>query len=484
MLRRYETLFLVIALGMAFISGMLFKKNDFGVMASGLWLGAIVSLFLGFGNKIKFGVNIKTIIVLALILLLTVLPKLWKVSSTPSGVWMDEIQISMAGKHALDRSLNQKILIPFTTEATGHPGLTLLFTGVGIDLWGQTTMGLRFPSILFSGLAAGLMFIWVSSWSNKKIGLIAALMFAYSQWGIALSRIAFEAGYYWFFEIAGLIYLTRIRKADKKENYLILGIVLGMGNYSYLAFRVITFAFMIVEAVILFGQKKHMYQIIERVALTGLAFSIVFLPLLIYSRLNPDFFNARSQSVSLTAANLSFGQKGQIFIDGGVKTAAMMLGLGGDPNARHNPAQSSELMWGGSLLMLLGLSVLVRKKKWIELVGWIVLTGVSGLSGILTYENGALIQPHSLRTAGLLPLVVTAGAIGLMWMETKWSKKVTRVVLGAVLLMAVVNYKNYLASFESPAAQKAYQYAETKAAIEGQRNESYSIDHLQFFRGE
>src|SRR3989344_8576901 len=98
--------------------------------------------------------------------------RLVNLGNYPRGVWIDEIQANVAGLHYIDRLVIDKVWMPFSPEATGHPWLSLVFSGLSLKIWGSTVFGLRFASAFFGALSAAVFFLLVGELVGKRTAFL------------------------------------------------------------------------------------------------------------------------------------------------------------------------------------------------------------------------------------------------------------------------------------------------------------------------
>lgn len=441
----------------------MFKRGDFSVVPTGLWL-ICLSGCLGLSLVRKpLKINMGRLLLAGGVFLATTLPKIANIATVPRGVWVDEIRVALASKRALEYMFEKRVLIPFSLEATGHSGLVMALTGTSISLFGQTTEGIRFPAVIFSGLAAVGLFFLLKYLFDDKTALTGSLIFSYSPWGIALSRIGFEAGYYWLLEILALYFLIKISKEENSWNYLGYAVLLGLGVFTYLAFRTAVVAFVLAASTVLAIRFGISYKTVGRMMMVIVTIVLVISPLLAYYRLNPGAISLRTENVSIFGRQYNNINRVEEVKNAVIKTGGMVLGITNDPNLRHNPTKFGEinLLWVG--VMMVGFAVLMRKKWWL-LAGCLGIIGVvSAANGIFTYEPPYQIQPHSLRTLGLLPIMVIVISFGVNAIDRKLGKG--WLVLGLAVITSGINYSRYLAAFTNRDVQRAYQFIETDTAL-------------------
>ena len=383
----------------------------------------------------------------------------YRLGSYPGGVWTDEVETTLAGGRLLDKTLAEKRFVPFSPEATGHPAGSLLINGISWRLLGGNETALRLPAILAASLATVVFYFLLADSYGKAIAIAGSSFFGGSYWLISLARIGYDAAYFWLVEVLILLNLYRFWKNNENKNLVGVVFWLGWGVYTYLAFRVIGIGVIIVITGMIIGRGGGKLAMIKRWAMAIFLLGVIVTPLAFYARRNPETVFGRANDVSI------FNHK----FDGQINRLAMIaensaktLGIffwQVDPNHRHNIAQRPVLNTVESVLLVAGIMVMIKRKKYFWLTTILVLGGISAASGIFTYEPPYKIQPHSLRILGLMPLVYLAIAEGLTILTKKnW-------VLGLILAVSVgINWKSYFGAEMTKEVYESFQGDQTRAA--------------------
>jgi len=455
-----------ISLLMSLGAGLAFKKEWYGPWTTLIWLVAIVFwIWWGIFLKVKERNTTKTtkteIVLLGLLLIIGLGLRVYRLDKLSMGLWTDEIEISAAGKNLMGKMISLKSFLPFTTEATGHPGLTAIFTGLGLKIFGNNVWGLRLPSVLFGLFSIVPLYLLIKELFGDKVGLAAGWIYGVSYWQLSLTRIAFEAGYFWFFFNWCLWALVRFHK-EKSLNYLMwLGVFCGLGLYTYQAFRLLFFGFLVIVGIEAFWfQKKGLLWTLFSLTLLGLSFGMMIIPFFFYWRHYPQAVFDRANDVSIFNQKFAGVNRIQMIGENSWKTVGMLFWQG-DPNLRHNMAQRPVLNLVEGVLLLAGLAMILVKKQYFILVTIIILGGISAASGIFTYEPPYIIQPHSLRTLGLLPLACLVMAVTLAGISKRIGWKW---IIILVLVCGVTNLKNYFGVKVTKEIYDAFQTDQTRTA--------------------
>ncbi len=357
----------------------------------------------------------KHTIALIVIIVLAVFFRFWQFTLIPPGLYQDE---AMNGADAL-ASLNSGEYKVFYPNNNGREGMIVWLDALAIKLFGTEPWVLRlFPAIAGVLAVLGLYFL-ARELFGAKIALVSSFFMATSFWAVNFSRMGFRAGlmvpiliWSFYFLLRGFrpSKLSILRIDSKILNFIIAGILFGLGFYTYIPFRFAPILALLAFGPILFkkGTGKNLIKILVFIAVVFL----VALPIGLYFLNNPaDFFDRTSQ-VSL------FSQASPIkaFIINTAKTFGM-FNIVGDFNWRHNYAGAPELFLPVGLLFLLGIWLSIKRFAFEDkfLFSWLA---IFLLPNILTTEG----NPHALRALGAMPAVMIFSGIGLVWLYKKIQK--------------------------------------------------------------
>ncbi|MEK7195188.1 MAG: glycosyltransferase family 39 protein [Patescibacteria group bacterium] len=366
--------------------------------------------------------NKKAYFFLFVIIIIAGFFRLNQLKTAPPGLYPDE---AMNGNNALE-SLGTGHFKVFYPENNGREGLFINIQALFLKAFGMNEPWvLRLPSAIFGILTVlGLFFLTRELFGGNpkpqaptrgdKIALLASFLLATSFWHINFSRIGFRAIMAPFFIVwASYFFFYSIRKNADAKKWLplaaISGVFLGLGLYSYIAYRIMPLLFL-VSAVLLI-RKENVWKIFIVVA----AFAVItFLPLGVYFIQNPADFLGRTSQVSIFA---SLSPVKDLLLNT-VKTLGM-FNFVGDYNWRHNLSGKPELFWPVGILFIVGIIYAAGKifaktgegredlgrPSYLFLFSWSIL----GLLPVVISNEGI---PHALRSILLIPPAIIFSALG------------------------------------------------------------------------
>src|SRR3989338_618620 len=172
--------------------------------------------------------------IVLVIMLVAVVFRFQHITTTPPGLYPDE---AMNGNNALEaiKTGDYKVYYP---ENNGREGLFINIQAQSIKLFGNTPWALRVVSALFGTLTVLGLYFLTRKLFNWQIAAMSSFFLATSFWHVLFSRIGFRAIMAPFFLVWGLYFFWKGKSSTKLFDFAISGLFLGLGFYSYIAYRV------------------------------------------------------------------------------------------------------------------------------------------------------------------------------------------------------------------------------------------------------
>lgn len=368
--------------------------------------------------------------------------RFWKIGALPPGLYQDE---AYNGLDALGVIAGERPL--YFTANNGREPVYIYLAALGVGLFGRTPLGVRLPAAILGTLTIPAAYALARALFGRRVGLLAAIILAFSFWPLTLSRVGFRAvslplglalaaaaGWHGF--------------ARRRPGWIALsGALYGLTFYTYLAARftpVALIAFVLYSWIgcgrAIRGRRLRINSRAERtepsedgclepaqgrVSLRKAAIwwaasaVVVIAPLAAYALANPDIVLARAEQVSVFAPGVNQGDLADAL------SRQSLAGLGmffwrGDAIGRHNlPGRPvfDPLM---AAAFLLGAGVCLRA-SWQPPRGtgptfWprreAAAFALIWLGAMLLPTALAADAPHFLRAAGVLPMACVLPAIG------------------------------------------------------------------------
>jgi 4-amino-4-deoxy-L-arabinose transferase-like glycosyltransferase len=357
--------------------------------------------------------------------------RFYQLDSIPPGLFFDE---AIDGNQALEswRTGHFKVFYP---ENTGREGLFIWLAAVPLTLFGNEPWALRSVSAVAGMLTVCGLYALANLLFGWRIAILSSALMATSFVHILLSRVAFRAILAPLCLVWALYFYYRGRQQSSMFHFAIGGFFVGLGLYTYTAFRpmLLLFALLWIWDLRERPWRKPLF------IFAGAGF-LLALPLGIYALEHPNEFWGRTSEVSLLAAERPLAE----FRENLAKTAGMFH-VSGDTNGRHNLPPAPLLPVTVGMFFLAGFAVLAshvirthgepRRLALFELA-WF---GIALLPTILSQA-----APHFLRAIQVVPIVYLIAGQGLWAIWEFLEAHVPRmrqwasVALGGVLLLITV----------------------------------------------
>lgn len=382
----------------------------------------------------------KIILSLLIIILAAGFFRLWQLDAIPPGIYPDE---AMNANDALTSP--GKLFYP---DNNGREGLFINLIALSFSIFGISIWSLKVISAIAGILTVYGVFLLTREifWSRNganAIALLSSFFLAISFWHINFSRISFRAILVPLVMTFAFYFLLKGFRTNTVKNFVISGIIFGLGFYTYIAFRV---------AVLLlpFMFLPHLRQrkILSQSTLFLIVIFVTALPISIYFLQNPEFFISRAGGVSI----FSQAHPALEFIKS-LGAHLAMFNFGGDNNWRHNLAGTPQLLWPVGILFLIGAAISVRKAitspAHLLLFAWFL---IMLLPSALSHEG----IPHALRTIGaIIPVYIFAGLGG--WHAYQFAsariKNKKLLLAGCCFLLLTLTYAQFVKYFFTWAQQ-------------------------------
>lgn len=356
---------------------------------------------------------------------------------------------------------------------------TYKWLGTGISY-----LTLKIGTALAGILTLPFMYLLGKEVGGKRVGLAAMILAGIAYWPNVISRVGLRFPLYPLFVAPAFYFLARGIRTRNRNDFLVCGLVVGMGLHGYSPARVIPIA--IAVGVVLYLLHKDSQEqrrvMLTLLVVTGLIALIVLMPLVRIAVDRPDEVIYRMTTRFGSTERDLPGPALQIFFSNiwnGLKMFTWDNGEVWVNSIPHRPA----LDWVTGALFSLGVVIaltrFVRDRRWIDLfilVSIPILQLPSTLSLAFPAEN-----PATNRAAGaIVPAFILAGlAFAAIpdWIETHWKGRQTAgfslVFTGLLLLIAGrLNYHLVFKDYQELYRRSAWNTSEAGAVI---RNFAESI---------
>jgi len=361
-------------------------------------------------------------LLLAIIILASVL-RLYGLDRLPPGLYHDE---AYNGLDALNVLQGQ---YPIFFEANnGREPFFIYLVALSVSLLGRSALAIRLVAAILGILTVPATYWMVRQLLGRREALLAALVTASTFWHLNLSREGFRAVSLPLFTALWLGFLARALRRQRRYDWALAGIFLGLSVYTYLAAR---FAPLVLLVLVVYWLARRQPVSWRGLLILGLCACLVASPLLIYAARHLDTFLERSGQVSILNPDINHGDLAGTVLRQVLKTLGM-FNWRGDFIPRHNLPYRPVFDLATGLLFLLGLALCLRRAlRQQEYALLLIFLLVMLLPTVLA--EGA---PHFLRAVGVLPVLFVLPAIGGAAVWQAISSRSSR--LAAALVLALL----------------------------------------------
>ena len=384
--------------------------------------------------------RVKYILIFSAILILAIFLRVYKLDTTPPGLWYDE---AINGLDALDTiEAFPHIPIFYTTDNHPREPIIMWYLAILFKLFSPSILLMRIAIALVGILTVATFFLLAKEFFKTEWAFVAMLLFAAFEWNFHLNRLIFRANILNLFSVLALLFLIKFLDKRSRIFAILSGIFLGLGFYTY--FSIYAFVMFYVILILLYFGKDILKEKEFRlnIFLLFLASLIIFSPLLIDYIKNPNHIFGRVGEVSLFGNGFVAGIK--TIIQNFFAMFAMFI-YKGDLNQKFNNSAQPVFDILTALIFYLGLFFLTinwRKRNYKQMAillyfFFMILPSVFSVDA-----------PHSLRALGSVPaivLILTYGYATLYLVLSKFlSVKKVRVIIAILLIFfCSIEYNRY-----------------------------------------
>lgn len=357
---------------MGLLSYQYFEENTFTPLGTALWLGGLIAFLVSFGAahslwrwlqaqvkalKASPGLVIPwTGLALLAILLIALVLRFDRLDAIP-GEMGEDLPHNYENARAI---LNGEFSIFFPSHP-GREGLMFYLQALYGRIFGLSYYGLKATSAIIGILTVALMYIAVRGLFNAEVGLYAALFLAISRWHITASRMGLRLILMPLFVLMALGLMGRALRSRRRLDFVLLGLVVGLGLYTYNAWMVMPFAIVgsIIAYEILVRREAwslgRARAILYNIVIMVFTAALVFVPLARYAHDYPQEYSQRVAS-RLTGTEAPLPENiPMVFLDN-LKRSALMFNVEGDHVARYNVPFMPQLGVVSGALFLAGVA--------------------------------------------------------------------------------------------------------------------------------
>jgi len=407
----------------------------------------------------------KTHIVLILILLLSLLLRVYKIDQVPAGFWFDEAAFGYSAYSVLETGRDEfGVLLPTAFKNFGQHREPLYFYWLVpfIKILGLSVLSIRLGSAILGVLTTLTIYLLGRRlFGQRSVSLLAAFLYAISPFALQFGRMQHENNLLVFLiTIASYFFLL----ARKQHRYLLLsGILFSLAFYTYVAARVFIPLFILLHLSMWWDGFRNYKRGLVKVSVVMF---ILLIPLMQFLS-TPNAW-PRVKEVSVIGdigvlLNISeerqehnvVSANGRVFHNKGVDFARVFLKnyldhfsadfliFNGDPNKLYSTPNIGIMYVWELIAFFIGMHMLLSrrdKKAGVYLLIWMLI-------GFLPAAMTKFV-PSSSRSLQVIPAISLISAVGLytVWKRIQKTKyRLSLTIIGAVLIMG--NFIYYLDNY-------------------------------------
>ena len=413
---------------------------------------------------------------LALVILLAAFFRFYQIGIVPAEMTSDhaekllDVREVMNGKYSI-----------FFPRNTGREPLEFYMAVPLAMAVGLGHLALKMLTASVSLMSVPVVFFIGREIAGARFGLLAAFFLAVSMWDVAIGRVGLRFPYYPLFAALAFYFLMRALRGGNRNDFMLCGLVTGIGLYGYSPFRVMPLLIGLAVLVRIGMSRTWIWSAIRPImvnlSLCLAVSAIVFVPLAHYMVENPQMFWQRTLTRLGDPAGASSGGLMGVLLDNLVN-ASLMFNWRGDTVWVNTVPGQPALDWISGALFLLGvgwcLYGIVRDREPVAaylLLALVVLLLPSVLSLGFPAEN-----PSVVRAGGATPIVslmvavpiyLAARRMAALW-QTGGGKALTGILTAVLMvLVARVNFDRYFIDYASQYRQSSWNSSEIAATIDG-----------------
>jgi 4-amino-4-deoxy-L-arabinose transferase-like glycosyltransferase len=351
-------------------------------------------------------------------------------------------------------------------------------------------LALKLASALAGILAIPATYLMArAALGSRWVALLAAFFVAVAYWPVTLSRFGMRLGFTPLAVAVTLFFLFQGLRHNRRSSFLLGGLALGLGMYSYSGFRVLPLAVALVVAIKLaidlVAARRVNWTLLGNGLLMGLMALIVFAPLGRYALDSPDNYWHRVETLSTRGGGV---EDPLPTLAGNVKNALLMFNWTGDKGTWVNVPYQPALDYVAGALLVGGLAVLAvrwwRKREGPPLYLPFFLA-VMLLPTVLALRFPDQ-NPSFARASGAVPLAMTLPALGLYALGSGLRRALPRVtgLVAAVLAVGVVaaavaaiNFRAYFDDYDKSYSAHVPNASEVAGVISDWARENGGIEN-------
>ena len=401
-------------------------------------------------------------VALLVAVLVAVFYRFYELNKLPPGLFPDEA----ANGISIFQILYQHNFQPVYTNNGPNESLFTFIQAVFVATMGNTVLALRIAPAAFGVLGLIPTYLFARRLWGERVAVLSALYMAITPWAFIINRDGFRANMTPFMVMLTMWLLTLAYQTRRLRWFILSGVSMGLGMYTYLNFKAFPLIPIILGGVVCWRARPGIRRLWERVGRSMTAMVAAFLAtcswMIVYGIQNPLAVVGRPAGVSFLTPSVNHGQPFQTLVSTVVKTV-LMFNFSGDQDFKFNLAGAPELPLFIGIVFVVGVVLALVKVRRLRYLALLTVLAVMLLPEVLSAQG----IPHAMRAIGALPAVLILAALGTNWLIEAWYRyfpirpvaRVTGLAALAILLggTAYGAYQEYFVAWaQSPQIDRAF----------------------------
>jgi len=350
--------------------------------------------------------------------------RLWNIWNAEGGFMWDSAYKGLDG--IAIREFGERPI--FLDWNAGREALIAYLVAGSQMIFGTSVAAVRIVIAIAGCVTLLFFYLFLRVTLNSNVALLSTFLLSVSKWHIIHSRYGLRIPLALMFELAALYFIARAFQSGKTRWFLLAGITVGLGFYSYIAYRM--FPFILLVFILNSPWRNQLRVHWKKIAAATLLAVIVLTPLALFSIENYERFTDRIKRTAVwSAAGVKEPASTMI-----LKSTGATLGMftyRGDRIIKHNVNSEPMLSPWICSFFILGLVMSIANITQPYALFWLMFLILNLIPGFLTVQ-----APHSARTlASVAPTMLFAaiGLLGILQIVSPFHRTIKIVFLAVVL---------------------------------------------------
>jgi 4-amino-4-deoxy-L-arabinose transferase-like glycosyltransferase len=389
-----------------------------------------------------FWIKYSHIILIILVVILGIFLRFYLLNEIPGEMWADIVD----GRIYTGEILQGRWPMYYVL---GNGPLFFYFVALLSLFFSLNFFVLKMTSAFFGVLLILGSYLIAREVSNKKIAVLTAFLVGVSKWSLIYSRLGNMNILVPVFIAFIFYFLFRAIKNQKKHDFLVVGILTGIGLYNYPAFLFVPITLGIFLLYFLIYNRRFIKSNLMAITMSIAIFLIFFIP---FSRSISQFGFFDSNSYFGSKFFTRGNKLPTDFLQKVIKNSLISFGVfnfKGDPSFRVNVGSQSQLDLLSGIFFWVGIFYCIKIKNIRKNAFFILLPVFTLQLPAILVVNVPSDIPSATRSIGILPFVYLLIAMGIYSVIDKINGKYRKIFITSGILVAIfiVNFNNVFITY-------------------------------------